>query len=71
MLNHGHMDDLPKRSISHDTEQAAIDVFHASISKANLFHIQKVDNNDYGTDVQIEARINDSMSNVHIHVQLS
>ena len=65
-----YLDDLPQRSISHDTEQSAVRAFEEAIEQSNLFIIQRADKNDYGTDVQLEARIGTSMTNTRIHVQL-
>ena len=65
-----YLDDLPQRSISHDTEQSAVRAFEEAIERSNLFIIQRADKNDYGTDVQLEARIGTSMTNTRIHVQL-
>lgn len=64
------LDDLPQRSISHDIEQSAVRAFEEAIEQSNLFIIQRADKNDYGTDVQLEARIGTSMTNTRIHVQL-
>lgn len=65
-----YLDDLPQRSISHDTEQSAVRAFEEAIGQSNLFIIQRADKNDYGTDVQLEARIGTSMTNTRVHVQL-
>jgi tetratricopeptide (TPR) repeat protein len=62
-------DDLPQREISHDTAEEAITAFRASI-EATLFVIQGEDINDYGTDIQIEARDGKAMTNLRAHIQL-
>ena len=64
------LDDLPERHRSHDTEHAAEIAFSAAIASGSFFHIQANDRNDYGTDVQLEARDGDRMTNLRVHVQL-
>ena len=63
-------DDLPQRDCTHDTAEAAITAFRAAIDAGELFVLQREDRNDYGTDVQIEARDDKSMTNIRAHVQL-
>lgn len=66
----GTLDDLPKRHKTHDTGQAAEVAFEAAIEEQKLFAGQSRDRSDYGTDVQIEARRDDAMTNFRAHVQL-
>src|SRR5579883_1583629 len=66
----GFLDDLPKRASAHDTAQAAESAFQAAIDAGGLFVVQQKDRNDYGTDVQIEARDDQGMTNLRVHVQL-
>ena len=65
-----YLDDLPQRSSSHDIEHSAVFAFENAIMQAKLFIIQGTDKNDYGTDVQLEARIGTAMTNTRVHVQL-
>ena len=59
-----YLDDLPQRDAAHDIEKAAINAFENAITEAGLFVVQqRNDTNDYGTDIQIEARIGASMTN--------
>jgi tetratricopeptide (TPR) repeat protein len=62
--------DLPRRHRSHDTEQAAVFAFEGATAALPLFIVQSRDRNDYGTDVQIEARDGDRMTNLRVHAQL-
>jgi len=64
------LDDLPKRDRAHDTAQAAESAFQAAIDAGKLFVLQQKDRNDYGTDAQIEARDEQGMTNLRVHVQL-
>lgn len=64
------LDDLPQRESSHDTAEAAETAFRAAISACKLFVDQREDRNDYGTDIQIEARDCKAMTNIRAHVQL-
>src|SRR5688572_21360548 len=66
----GFLDDLPERHSSHDTAQAAESAFDRAIATFHFFEIQSKDRNDYGTDVQIEARDGNGMTNLRVHVQL-
>lgn len=63
-------DDLPRRHRSHDTEHSAVLAFEVATAALSLFLIQSRDRNDYGTDVQIEARDGDQMTNLRVHAQL-
>ena len=63
-------DDLPQRDTAHDTAEAAVTAFRAAIGADDFFVVQRVDENDYGTDVQIEARRERAMTNLRAHVQL-
>ena len=63
-------DDLPQRESAHDTAEAAETAFRAAIDACKLFLVQREDRNDYGTDVQIEARAGKAMTNIRAHVQL-
>ena len=65
-----HLNDLPKRHPNHDIETAAESALFTAIEEFGLFVNQKADRNDYGTDVQIEARQGESMTNIRVHVQL-
>lgn len=64
------LDDLPQRGSAHDTAEAAETAFRAAIETCKLFIVQQEDRNDYGTDVQIEARNGKAMTNMRAHVQL-
>ncbi|CAK8711575.1 MAG: Tetratricopeptide repeat-containing protein [Candidatus Electronema aureum] len=64
------LDDLPQRHNSHDTGEAAETAFRNAVNNLNYFVIQREDRNDYGTDIQIEARKGDAMTNIRVHVQL-
>jgi hypothetical protein len=64
------LDDLPQRDNTHDTAQAAEDALSQAINAHTFFVVQRADRNDYGTDVQIEARRGKAMTNVRIHAQL-
>lgn len=44
--------------------------FRAAITIHNCFIIQREDWNDYGADIQIEARNGNAMANIRAHVQL-
>lgn len=71
MDDKSYLDDLPQRGATHDIEKAAINAFENAITEAELFVVQqRNDMNDYGTDIQIEARIGTSMTNFRVHVQL-
>lgn len=64
------LDELPQRERAHDTADAAETAFCAAIETCNLFIVQQKDRNDYGTDVQIEAREGKAVTNIRAHVQL-
>jgi len=64
------LDDLPQRESAHDTAEVAETAFRAAIEACTLFIVQQEDRNDYGTDVQIEARDGKAMTNIRAHVQL-
>nr|VFK21854.1 MAG: protein of unknown function (DUF4365) [Candidatus Kentron sp. LPFa]VFK35237.1 MAG: protein of unknown function (DUF4365) [Candidatus Kentron sp. LPFa] len=64
------IDDLPQRPSAHDTAEAAETAFRHAINAHELFIVQREDRNDYGTDVQIEARDGKAMTNIRVHVQL-
>ena len=64
------LDELPQRHNSHDTAEAAEAAFRAAINTCSLFIIQREDRDDYGTDIQIEARRESAMTNIRVHVQL-
>lgn len=64
------LDDLPKRHSTHDTAEAAEIAFAAAIEAYNFFLVQQKDRNDYGTDLQIEVRHGDVVTNLRAHVQL-
>lgn len=66
----GTLDDLPTRHKTHDTGHAAEVAFEAAIEEQKLFAVQSRDRSDYGTDVQIEARRGEAMTNFRAHVQL-
>ena len=66
-----YFDELPQRGPTHDIEKAAINAFENAITEAGLFVVQqRNDTNDYGTEIQIEARLGASMTNLRVHVQL-
>lgn len=66
-----HLNDLPQRDITHDIEKASFNAFENAIAEAGLFITQKPDkSDDYGSDLQIEARIGSSVTNSRVHVQL-
>jgi tetratricopeptide (TPR) repeat protein len=62
--------DLPQRDAAHDTADAAEAAFRVAIKACKHFVVQREDRNDYGTDVQIEARRGKAMTNIRGHVQL-
>lgn len=64
------LDDLPQRDSTHDIEAAAETAFRAAVEACKLFVVQRADRNDYGTDIQIEARDGRAMTNFRAHVQL-
>lgn len=64
------LDDLPQRDSAHDTAEVAETAFRAAIDSCKLFVVQREDRNDYGTDVQIEARDGKAVTNIRAHVQL-
>ncbi|NTV47068.1 MAG: DUF4365 domain-containing protein, partial [Chlorobiales bacterium] len=64
------INDLPQRNAAHDTAEAAETAFRSAIKSCDLFVVQREDRNDYGTDVQIEARRGNEMTNFRAHVQL-
>lgn len=64
------LDDLPQRDTSHDTAEEAETAFRTAIQACGLFVVQQEDRKDYGTDVQIEARDGNAMTNIRAHVQL-
>ena len=64
------LDDLPKRPDSHDIASRAVMVFAKAITDHPYFVIQSEDREDYGTDVTIEARCADSMTNLKAYVQV-
>jgi tetratricopeptide (TPR) repeat protein len=64
------LDDLPQGGSAHETAQAAETAFRVVIDTFKLFLVQREDRNDYGSDVQIEARDNDAVTNIRAHVQL-
>jgi tetratricopeptide (TPR) repeat protein len=66
----GSLDDLPKRSDSHDVQTSAERAFEYAIEAAGLFVIQTKDRADYGTDFQLECRNGSAMTNFRTHVQL-
>lgn len=63
------LDDLPKRSASHELDDAAQRVFESALL-SDVFTIQARDRRDYGTDYQIEALRDGQATNLRIHVQL-
>jgi len=64
------INDLPKRSPSRGTEEAAEAAFFSAVEACGLFINQGSDRQDYGSDVQIEAVRDDAVTNVRVHVQL-
>lgn len=64
------LDDLPKRPDSHDIASRAVMAFAKAITDQPYFVIQGEDRQDYGTDVTIEARRADSMTNLKTYVQV-
>lgn len=63
-------DDLPTRDNTHDIAEAAETAFLSAVNSCEMFVVQGKDRNDYGTDIQIEARNGNAMSNIRAHVQL-
>ena len=61
--------DLPKRPASHDIAEGAKAVFFQAIA-ACAFFVPQTQESDYGTDVQLEARDGDAMTNLRVCVQL-
>jgi tetratricopeptide (TPR) repeat protein len=66
----GSLDDLPKRPNSHDVAEASEAAFTQAINAYKLFLIQRSDRDDYGTDLEVEARDGEKMTNLRVHVQL-
>ncbi len=66
----GTIDDLPTRDSTHDIEAAAEIAFDNAIERCGVFVVQNRDRRDYGVDIQIEARRDDKMTNLRVHVQL-
>ena len=62
----GSVDDFPTRHATHDIQDKAELAFEAAIGASEHFLIQRADRKDYGTDVQIEAKLGTGMSNVRI-----
>lgn len=65
-----HLDDLPRRSSAHITEEKALSAFQCLLAESGAFIVQGVDRKDYGTDCQIEAISNGQATNVRVHVQV-
>ena len=64
-----HLDDLPRRHLSHRIEDRSKTAFRAAISECDDFIIQS-DDRDYGTDFVIEAVDAGNPTNVRVHVQV-
>lgn len=64
------LDDFPQRVETHDTAEAAENALRAAIGSCSFFALQQADRSDYGTDVQIEARSGEAMTNARSHIQL-
>ena len=65
-----YIDDLPQRHDTHDLEEASKTALEMSISTHDHFVIQGEDANDYGTDVHLECRDGNKMTNIRAHTQL-
>ena len=65
------LDDLPERHSTHDTAETAESAFRDAVDSTGLFVSQTSDRHDYGTDIQIEAKKESSMTNLRVHVQLT
>jgi len=64
------LDDLPERGDTHDIALAAENAFRSAIQTESYFVFQGEDRRDYGTDVQLEARAGEAMTNIRTHIQL-
>lgn len=64
------LDDLPKRPESHDVGTRAVMAFAKAITDHMYFVLQGEDRHDYGTDVTIEARSANAMTNLKTCVQI-
>lgn len=64
------LDDYPQRKKPAYTADAAEAAFRNAIQEYDLFVVQQEDRRDYGTDLQIEVRDGESMTNIRAHVQL-
>ena len=64
------LDDFPIRDENSELATLAESKFEAAIEGANRFIIQRQDRKDYGTDFQMEATLNGSVTNFRVHVQL-
>jgi hypothetical protein len=64
------IDDLPIRHVSHELADQAVDEFRNSIRREPHFVFQAADKNDFGTGVQLEAKIARGLTNFRLHVQV-
>lgn len=65
-----YLDDLPKRDQNHVHDTAAKTAFEAFIASSGVVFKQSADDNDYGTDYQLEIMHDGMATNVRLQVQL-
>lgn len=64
------LDDLPKRDQNHVHDTMAKTAFEAFIASSGVVLKQSSDDNDYGTDYQLEIMHDGMATNVRLQVQL-
>lgn len=64
------LDDLPKRDLNHVHDTMAKTAFEAFIASSGVVLKQSSDDNDYGTDYQLEIMHDGMATNVRLQVQL-
>lgn len=65
-----YLDDLPKRDQNHVHDTMAKTAFEAFIASSGVVLKQSSDDNDYGTDYQLEIMHDGMATNVRLQVQL-
>lgn len=63
-------DNLPKRPQQHKTESKAVTALRLQLNSELFLEQSSSDENDYGTDIIIEAMMPDNSTNIRIHIQL-
>lgn len=66
----GSFDDMPGRGRNRATEAKAEAAFRSLIADSPDFMVQRADENDFGTDCQIEVLDQGCGTNIRLHVQL-